>query len=258
MGNATRNDTEVMKYTGFSFLLACTIGMLLACNQESPQADKSPSDTADAPSDQEAMGPEPKIPITTPDGEPARYAFRSGVIEMAYKGDYNGVRRTSFTDFGARERKFDSAAPGGDAPLLPFYQLAIITPIMHGIIDFRTDEGQKMPNNAYQKYKEAWRRSSNKALGEIVLEHSNGQRLPDTMLMGNYRCRVYQQQAETFTRTIWVWGGVPIRESMQTFDNQSGSYTVEPVSITTDISLPDSLFTFPEGYTIKEIPYTGG
>lgn len=201
---------------------------------------------------------EPEIPLTTPDGEPARFAFRSGEVEMVYSGDYQGVRRTIFTDYGMREWRLDSAVPSYEKmKVIPPQQLSIMTPNFHGAIDMRSKTGQKMPNNAYQKYREAWRTSS-RPFGEIALERSGGIRLPDTTWMEKYHCRVYQQKGESFTRTIWTWGGLPIRESLVRTDGQEGSYVVELQSVKTDVVVQDSLFKFPANFEIQEVPYGSG
>ena len=236
-------------------ILFCLAGFITACNQSNKSAHQA--DSVDVEANGDGIT-EPTIPVTTPDGEPARFAFRSGTVEMEYQGDYRGIRRITFTDYGIRERRLDSAVPAKEGmKVIPPQQLAIITPTVHGVVDLRSKTGQKMPNNAYQKYREAWRTSS-RALGEVALERSGGTRLPDTILQGNYLCRVYQQKGEKFTRTFWVWGGLPIREELVQSDNQAGSFLLEPVSIKTDHVVQDSLFTFPQGYAIEEVPYGSG
>ncbi|MCE2504434.1 MAG: hypothetical protein J4G05_10310 [Chlorobi bacterium] len=236
------------------YALAFTVS-LAACNQSKNSAQQTDSTSGRT---EEDVAIEPTIPLTTPDGEPARFAFRSGIVEMEYQGDYRGIRRTTFTDYGVRERRHDSAVPANKhMTAIPPQQLAIMTPTVHGVIDLRDKTGQKMPNNAYQKYRESWRTTS-RPFGEIALEHSGGKRLPDTVLQGNYACRVYQQKGQTFTRTIWVWGGLPIREELVLTNGQAGSFLLEPVSIKTDIVVLDSLFTFPAGYEIEEVLYGSG
>lgn len=193
------------------------------------------------------------IPLRTPDGKPARFAFRSGTIEMRYTGDFRGVRRLMFDDYGMREWKYDSAVPAQRVmAALPPHQFSILTPEYYGGVDLRTGKGQKAPNAAYERYL-ASPELSKKPFGEIALERSGGERLPDTTLLGKYRCRVYRRSYPNFTQTMWVWGGIPIMEKMQVGKEVSGNYLLEPVEIAVGTPVPDSIFTFPERYTITEV-----
>ena len=241
--------------SGIAGTLLLFLILVFGCSPESGTQGRTDSTGANKTTDTIA---EPEIPLTTPDGEPARFAFRSGEVEMVYEGDFQGIRRLTFTDYGMRERRLDSATPAYEPlAVVPPQQLAIVTPDFHGVVDLRAEKGQKMRNVSYQKYRQAWE-SLSRPFGEIALERSGGTRLTDTTLMGNYRCRVYRQKGQTFIRTIWTWGGVPIRETLARTDGQQGSFVAEPRSVRTDIVVPDSLFTFPEGYGIEEIPYGSG
>lgn len=193
------------------------------------------------------------IPLRTPDGKPARFAFRSGSIEMRYTGDFRGVRRLMFDDYGMREWQYDSAVPAQRVmAAVPPYQFSILTPEYYGGVDLRTGKGQKAPNAAYERYL-ASPELSQKPFGEIALERSGGERLPDTTLLGKYRCRVYRRSYPNFTQTMWVWGGIPIMEKMRVGKEVAGNYLLEPVEIITGTDVPDSIFTFPERYRITTV-----
>lgn len=193
------------------------------------------------------------IPLETENGKPARFAFRSGRIEMRYTGDYDGVRRLLFTEYGLYERKIDSAVPSERiSAVVPPLQLSILRPDYYGIVDLRTGKGQRASNSAYQTYASAVRTDS-VPYGELALQKSGGIRLEDTTLLGKYRCRVYRQSGDRFTHTIWVWGGVPIQEQLEMKGDVDGSYLLVPTDVEIGVSVPDSMFVFPEGYTITDV-----
>ncbi len=193
------------------------------------------------------------IPLRTPDGGVARFAFRSGKVVMHYSGDLKGIRQLTFDAYGLNEHKLDSAVPASTGlPIVPTQTLSILTPEYYGVIDLRAQSGEKAVNRAYQHYL-AMPEIKTTPYGEISLQRSGGERLPDTVLLGKYYCRVYQQARQRYTHTIWVWGGVPIREKLTVANNAAGSYVLEPVKIETDIDVPQSQFEFPEGYSIKEV-----
>jgi len=193
------------------------------------------------------------IPIKTPDGKPARFAFRSGRIEMEYSGDYVGIRRLTFSDYGLYERKLDSAVPPQRvAAVVPPFQLSILRPDYYGVIDLRAGTGQRARNRVYATYVDS-PESDSVAYGELALRRSNGERLPDTTLLGKYRCRVYRQSNSRYSNTIWVWGGVPIREEVRLAGGAPGSYLLEPKRVEIGINVPDSLFEFPDGITITDV-----
>ena len=247
-----------MKHRSVFFLIttSCLFLALIQIGCQNEEQRNATKDSVAATPAQQVVE-EPRIPVNTPDGEPARFAFRTGEVEMVYGGDFQGIRRMTFADYGMKQRQLDSAVPFSEKlSVVPPQRLAIITPQIHGVINLRDGEGEKMPNNAYQQYREAWRTSS-RPFGEIALERT-GIRLPDTVLMEKYLCRVYQQRGQTFIHTIWTWGGVPLRETVVSSDGNSASFTVDATSVTTDIPVNDSLFKFPYGYTLKEVPYGGG
>ena len=193
------------------------------------------------------------IPLRTPEGSPARFAFPSGSILMEYSGDFRGIRQITFDQYGLREQKLDSAVPANKImQVIPPYLLSILTPEYYGVVDLRAKTGEKAKNLAYQHYMSLPEYETT-AYGEIALQRSPGKRLADTLLQGIYHCRVYQHVTPRYTHTIWVWGGVPIREKLTLLKEQQGSYVLEPVAVTTHISVPDSLFTFPNGVTVSEI-----
>lgn len=190
------------------------------------------------------------IPYRTPEGGPARFAFRSGSVDMEYVGIMNGVRRLRFEDYGLREMTFDSTwAIDRNVPLLPTWSMLIMTPESYSIIDMRKGTGGFGPNETFEGYVREWR-EGNRPLGELVLDGSGGERLPDTLLLGKYPCRVYRQTGNGLTRTIYTHGGVPIGEAVTFGGNVNTGYRVLPRSVTFDVELPDSLFTTPTGYRL--------
>lgn len=196
---------------------------------------------------------DPAIPLETPEGGPARYAVESGRVVMEYKGLIRGVRRMYFRDYGLSERIFDSAyASRTPLPFAPPHVLMIRTPEYYGAIDMRLGKGEKAENRAMAAYLDLWKKE-NRPLGEIALERSGGIRLNDTVLLERYKCRVYQQTQQGFIRTIWTWGGIPIREQVVLEGSAGGTYTVEPVAIDTKYPIADSLFVFPEGYLMETL-----
>lgn len=258
------------RYAAFFFSLTLSAALAVsACNgtEKVGQADEhkdtaqaadtttgSAGNTVGTAGEPETTGTEsPAIPLRTPDGKPARFAFKSGSIAMQYSGDFRGVRRIMFKDYGLREWKYDSAVPAQRLmAAVPPYQFSIITPEYYGGVDLRSGKGQKAPNAAFQRYL-ASPELSKKPFGEIALERSSGERLPDTLLLGKYLCRVYRRAYPDFTQTMWVWGGIPIMEKMAVGSGTSGSYLLEPVAIEIETEVPDSLFTFPKRYQITEV-----
>ncbi len=191
------------------------------------------------------------IPYETEEGDPARFAFRSGMVEMEYVGMLVGVRRIWFDDYGMRERTFDSAAPAKPPiPLIPPHSLLVMTPKSYGIIDLRAGEGRFGANSTFASYRDMWRAGS-RPLGEIVLESSEAERLADTLLLETWPCRVYRQTGNGMTRTMYVHGGVPIGEAVTFSGDSRTGYRVLPRSVELNVPVEDSLFSLPRGYEMK-------
>lgn len=241
-------------------LLVATIG----CDEGDAPAEKAsdgsddtvrtaPGDTtAAAAADTSAGLLDPAIPLETEAGGPARFAFRSGHVEMRYEGLVSGVRTIDFDDYGLRERTYDSAVPSGtQTQLIPPFALTIFTKEWYGAVDLRTKKGKKGANDTYRTYETAWR-AEKRPLGEIIMDRSGAERLADTTLLGRYRCRVYRMRSSGYMRTLWLFGGVPIRESVTLGGDAGGSYTVEPVAIETNIAIDPALFTFSDDYTLTD------
>jgi hypothetical protein len=51
------------------------------------------------------------------------------------------------------------------------------------------------------------------------------------------------------TITNWIWRGIVLREHMISHADNT-EYFVEPVSITPNVAVSDTTFTFPAGYQI--------
>lgn len=240
--------------------LLCTFA-LSACSQKQTSDRTDSQDTAHssvgiryAEKDSTSTGPDSlRIPLRTPDDDVARFAFRSGEVQMKYSGDLQGIRRLVFDDYGLQEFKRDSAVPSSSKlPIVPPQIISIMTRDFYGVVDTRAGTGEKAPNQAYGYYL-SLPEIERTPYGEIALQRSNGTRLPDTVLLGQYYCRVYRQEQPRFTHTIWVWGGIPIMEQLQLNKEEAGSYLLEPVQVQTNIDVPDSTFTFPAGYQITEV-----
>ena len=237
-------------------LLAATA---TGCDEEDPE--RGSSDAADTSEQVERVGRDSagggpadagtdsiEIPYRTGEGEPARFAFRSGIVDMEYIGIMNGVRRLRFDRYGLREMTFDSTyAIDRNVPLMPNYSMLIMTPESYSIIDLRKREGHFGPNGTFDRYLREWRQGS-RPLGELVLDASGGRRLADTLLLGKYPCRVYRQDGNGLTRTIYTHGGVPIGEAVTFGGNENTGYRVLPRSVTFNVDIPDPTFTIPSGY----------
>lgn len=254
--------TEVRYVVAVIFLVLLTAGVSGCTTEEPSKAADTAQDTitGNTPSSSNTEGSqsvkEPDsvaIPLRTPDGGVARFAFRSGNVVMHYGGDLKGMRKLTFDNYGLNEHKLDSAVPANTAlSIVPRQTLSILTPEYYGVIDLRAQNGEKAVNRAHQHYL-SMPEIKTTPYGEISLKRSAGERLADTVLLGRYYCRVYQQARPRYTHTIWVWGGVPIREQLTLANNVAGNYVLEPVSIETNVQVPQSLFEFPEGYSIKEV-----
>lgn len=199
------------------------------------------------------------IPYRTPEGEPARFAFRSGAVDMEYVGIMNGTRRLRFDRYGLREQTWDSAFPAADrVPLTPIFSTIIMTPESYSVLDMRTREGRFGANETIGNYRRAWQQS-NRPLGELVLDASGGERLPDTLLLGRYPSRVYRQVGQDGTvRTIYVHGGVPIGEAVTFGNDPNTGYRILPRRVEFDVELPDSHFTVPSDYRMLPFGSSGG
>lgn len=240
-------------------LIALLAATATGCDEEGPEQGRSDTgDTSErfvagrgdslqdrpAPAETDSTG----IPYQTEERKPARFAFRSGIVDMEYVGIMNGVRRLRFDQYGLREMTFDSTyAIAQNVPLMPNYSMLIMTPESYSIIDLRKKEGHFGPNETFDRYVRQWRQGS-RPLGELVLDASGGRRLADTLLLGKYPCRVYRQEGSGLTRTIYTHGGVPIGEAVTFGGNENTGYRVLPRSVTFNVDIPDSLFTTPNGY----------
>lgn len=246
------------RFTAALCALILPVSLLFTACTPTEKNDQTGVDTSATAGTDTAATDSLAIPLKTSEGKPARFAFRSGSILMNYSGDFSGVRRLMFDDYGMREWKYDSAVPAQKImAVVPPQQFSILTPEYYGGVDLRSGKGQKARNAAYERYL-ASPELSKKPFGEIALERSGGEQLPDTTLLGKYRCRVYRRSYPEFTQTMWLWGGITIMEKME-MKGGSGNYLLEPVEITTGIDVPDSIFTFPEQYKVTEVaPPPGG
>lgn len=234
-------------------LLALLLSTQFGCGES--ESDTRPDNRREATgevTEPSTAGPEePVIPVETPDGGPARFAFEKGVIEMEYQGMLVGTRRTSFDRYGARERTFDSSdAANPPIPLLPPFALSIITPERNVSVDLREGVAYSGPNNYYEEFVAKWR-GSGTALGELMIADAGGERLGDTVLPGGYRCRVYRASGSGMTRTVFVYGGVPIGETVLFAGNVRGGYRVVPTRVDFEAEIADSLFEIPAGVEIR-------
>ena len=94
-------------------------------------------------------------------------------------------------------------------------------------------------------------KATGRSVGELAMAGSDAARVADTTLLDRYRCRVYRRTGSGMTRTIYVWGGIPIGESVIFAGNVKGGYRVFPTKIELDVTLDDTLFDLPEGLTVK-------
>lgn len=272
-------------------LLAATMA-LFACGDNGPSTDKPrDADSAAAPSksardkaiadsiakrqassstiDSAMLAPPPpltpapeplsadSIPLRAPNGEPARYGLRSGLLVQRFTGNSRGERRTIFDHYGMWERREENSAPYPAGTKGGINNLIVITsPEEMAYADVRTKRGFRTPNEGLKRYLEMGA-SKTKSLGEMIIEQSGAERLPDTTIAG-YRCRVLRKNVKGMTVTDWIWRGLVIREHIYS-PQDSVEVTLEPIEIKADIDVPDSTFKFPAGYKIDlYTPPSGG
>ena len=245
--------------------LLLSIALLQGCAEETPATEERADTEGDETGLVEKEGsPEEgspaldttAIPYKTEEGGPARFAFRSGEIEMEYVGMLVGHRKVWFDSYGMRERTLDSAAPANPPiPLVPPHSMIVMTPDSYGVIDLRSGTGRFGANSSLDSYEEMWR-SGTRPLGDIVLESSEAERLADTLLLGTWPCRVYRQEGNGMTRTMYVHGGVPIGEAVTFSGDVRTGYRVLPRSVRLGVPVDDSLFSLPKGYELKPFDQT--
>lgn len=239
----------------FPFFLLLIPLILQACGDEKPATDEvvqqeNPEQTEVLEVDAGSLD-STSIPYKTEEGGPARFAFRSGIVEMEYVGMLLGVRRIWFDQYGMRERTYDSAAPAKPPiPLMPPHSMIVMTPETYGIIDLRAGQGRFGANRSFASYREMWS-GGTRPLGEIVLESSEAERLADTLLLDTWPCRVYRQNGNGMTRTMYVYGGVPIGEAVTFSGDTRTGYRVLPRTVRVNVPVEDSLFSLPKGYEMK-------
>jgi hypothetical protein len=197
------------------------------------------------------------IPLRTPDNGPARYGIPSGRIYQVYKGARSGFRMTIFDQYGMRERRVDSSAPYPSGTPGPFQNtLFITTRDFFGTLDKSIDKAWRRPNDIDDLYMKS---DSGKrfSLGDLSFIQATqmGERLPDTVIDG-YHCRVVKVTRPGFTDTRWVWRGIMIRQHFAPVEG--GDFYIETVELTPNVPTNDSLFTFPQGTKLQELPAEGG
>jgi hypothetical protein len=188
------------------------------------------------------------VPLRTPDGKPARFAWRSGHLVFRYTGGVLGTREIWFDQWGIREWRSDSSAPVKERPGPPQHAVVIADADKFTFLDYTTMTGWTMPNQTDDEY---LRSDSGKmfSLGEMVFKTSGGKRLPDEVVNG-VSTKVLQLDQGFASTRIWVWQGIVVKEQ---FHSQDGTeYVIEPVKLDFDVDVPESRFTVPAGFKIVQ------
>jgi len=254
---------------GTAFLLLTTLAIICtACNDpgHAPAGDTTATDAGPAPDTRTMptgsapdstfppLAPAPEVlakdtvPLRAPDGSPARYGLKSGLIVQQFVGNSVGKRRIIFDDYGLRERREENTVPNPPGSRGAINNIiTIATPEENAYADIRTQRGWKRANEGIGRYL-ASPESKTMSLAEYVIHTSGATRLPDTTING-YECTVLQKGVQGMTITNWIWRGIVIREHLVS-PRDSVEYFVEPVEIIPDIDVPDSTFRFPAGYQI--------
>jgi hypothetical protein len=192
------------------------------------------------------------IPLSAPNGAPARYGLKSGLIVHRFTGNIRGERRTLFDEYGMKERREENSVPYPEGTRGRISNVIVITTDKEqAYVDVRTKHGYRTPNEGLKRYL-AMGASKKMSLGEMVISESGAERLPDTTIAG-YRCRVLRKNVDGMTITNWIWRGIVLREHLASPQDKV-EYTMEPVEIKADVEVPAGSFTFPADSKID--PYT--
>lgn len=193
------------------------------------------------------------IPLHGPNGEQTRYGIETGRIVLKYTGDSRGERRVTFDSYGLRERRDENVGPVKETKSGLLNSIIMITtPEEQAYADVRTKQGWRTKNTGFQRYIAAGA-GKTMSLGDLIMRESGAEVLPDTTING-YHCKVLRKKVKGMTVTNWFWRGIMIREQIWS-PADTMHYILEPVEISPNIHVPDSLFKFPAGYKISE--YTG-
>jgi hypothetical protein len=190
--------------------------------------------------------------VKSPEGGPARYGLASGRILQRFTGGLKGERTIVFDQWGLRERKDEVYAPdppGRPGPIIN--SIVIANRDSFGMVEVRTKSGWIMKNTMDDRYMES-DSSKKMSMARFIQATSPGRPIPDTVING-YQCKGFVNLAPGIRHITWVWRGIPIREHFIA-EADSMEFWVETVELQPNISVPESSFHFPAGYTVTPTP----
>ncbi|MCC7438458.1 MAG: hypothetical protein IT211_08165 [Armatimonadetes bacterium] len=218
--------------------------------------DKMPMATIDTTRPSSKMPPAPAVdqavPIRTPDGEPARYAMKSGRLTFRYDGDLRGERVVTFDDYGLKEYTEDRFTQFPMNAMSDIRDgISIATPTERFSLEAQTKTAYKLPNIAMQNYL-ASDSASKMSLTDYILARSQAKRIKEENLQG-YATTMYEIASPGGPVRWWYWKGIVIREEGE-YTQMNKHHTVMLQKIELNIPVPESLFQIPAGYKIQTPP----
>lgn len=193
-----------------------------------------------------------EVPIRTPEGQPARYAVKSGRLTFRYDGDLRGERVITFDDYGLKEYTVDRFMQfPTDATAGVREGTSIATPTERFSLQNQTKTAYKLPNVAMQEYL-ASDSSSKMSLTDYILARSGAKKVKEENLQG-YAATMYEIASQGGPVRWWYWKGIVIREEGE-YTQMNKHHTLMLQKIELNIAVPDSLFKVPAGYTVQTPP----
>ena len=192
------------------------------------------------------------VPIRTPEGQPARYAVKSGRLTFRYDGDLRGERVITFDDYGLKEFTEDrfiqfpmDATAGireGTSIATPTERISLQTP---------TKIAYKLPNLAMQQYL-SYDSTNTMSLTDLILARSGAKKVKEENLQG-YAATLYEIASQGGPVRWWYWKGIVIREEGE-YTQMNKHHTLMLQKIELNIPIADSLFQVPAGYKVQTPP----
>lgn len=192
------------------------------------------------------------VPIRTPDGQPARYAVKSGRLTFQYDGDLRGERIITFDNYGLKEHVVDRFMPFPIDPMTPKREMTTITTLTEQFsLQSHTNKAYRLPNSAIQDYLGS-DSANTVSLAEFVFARRGMKKIKDETIQG-YPTTLYEIASPGGPVRMWYWKGLPIREEGE-FTKMNKRHALLLQKIELNISIPESLFQVPQGYTVENPP----
>jgi hypothetical protein len=218
--------------------------------------DKMPMADIDTSRPSSKMPPAPAVdqavPIRTPEGQPARYAVKSGRLTFHYDGDVRGERIITFDDYGLKEHIKDRFMPfPTDAMSGIRGGISIATPTERITLQDQPPTAYKLPNLAMQEYL-ASDSSTKMSLTDYIIARSGAKKVKEENLQG-YAATMYEISSPGGPVRWWYWHGIIVREEGE-YTQMNKRHIAMLQKIELNIAVPDSLFKIPAGYTLQAPP----